>query len=248
MPDETSNFEPARFSVGNGSEVCTLLQVGVESLLVRGEPGVELELRYTDLDGVVVAGGQVTVFAAGRSWRLRATGSVDPAAILERACRVPELTRSLRHLGWPLQGAAGEAEGLLQFLIDARRALNSQRDPLAQVRSFDGAQLASQIRARALDFAQRSFPAALPEQRAVEWQLLELLDPLLSGLEAVSQAAAAVQDAPASRLLAQWRSWLVHVKAVFAAADRIWPDLVAFLASVSRGALHIKGSSGRGSR
>ncbi|HWP03147.1 MAG TPA: hypothetical protein VNL96_06800 [Gemmatimonadaceae bacterium] len=213
-------------------------------MLLRTAGGAEKWVQYADLGGIALEGSGVTLFVGGSAWRLQHATGDTVTRILERACKVPELTRSSRHLGSPSLPTVPGAERLLQLLLGARRELAGQRHPLAQARTFDAAGLASAVRGIAAELARDCYPASQPESRALEWRLLEILDPLLRALEEVSRAGSALVASAPTDLLKHWRRWVACVAAVFAATDRLWPDFVQLLAKAREGSL----SAPRGKR
>jgi hypothetical protein len=216
---------------------CELAEVATQGLLLRTVDGAERWVRYAELGGIALQGGGVTLFVVGGALCLRGATGDTVARILERACKVPEFTRSSRYLGSPFLPTVPGAERLLQLLLAARRELAAQCHPLAQVRTFDAEGLTGAVRGIARELARDCYPASQPERRALEWRLLEILDPLLRSLEEVSRAGSALAASAPTDLLKCWREWVACVAAVFAATDRLWPDFVQLLADANERSL-----------
>ena len=154
--------------------LCELAEAATEGLLLRTGDGAERWVPYADLGGIALEGDGVTLFVGGSALRLTGATGDTVTRILERACKVPEFTRSSRHLGSPFLPTPPGAKRLLQLLLGARRELATHGHPLAQVRTFDAEGLASAVRGIAAELARDCYPASQPESRALEWRFLEI--------------------------------------------------------------------------
>lgn len=228
--------------------LCELAEAATEGLLLRTGDGAERWVPYADLGGIALEGDGVTLFVGGSALRLTGATGDTVTRILERACKVPEFTRSSRHLGSPFLPTPPGAERLLQLLLGARRELATHGHPLAQVRTFDAEGLASAVRGIAAELARDCYPASQPESRALEWRFLEILDPLLRSLGEVSRAGSDLAASAPTDLLTRWRGWVASVAAVFAATDRLWPDFVRLVAEARKGSLSTRGGQRRSGR
>lgn len=148
---------------------------------------------------------------------------------------LPELTLALRALGSRRRrrGEGNEQERFFAPLLDARRGAARAGDVETAVTSFDPARLNTSfdktIRALAADRAASGRPAA---RRALEARLQERLEPLRKELSELGECADALLRADEAARPAAWRRWADQLRAVFACADRCWPDLDAALETV----------------
>jgi len=148
---------------------------------------------------------------------------------------LPELTLALRTLGSRRRrrGDGNEQERFFAPLLEARRASARAADFEAAVGAFDPERLLAAfdktIRLLAADRAGSGRPAV---RRALEARLQEQLEPLRAALSNLGEAADALLIATDDIRPEAWRRWADQLRAVFASADRCWPELDAALASV----------------
>jgi hypothetical protein len=153
--------------------------------------------------------------------------------LLDRACRMPELTRGLRGLGAVRTDRALQAMHDRWFgpLLSARRVVQSVTDPVRQVELLDGAKLTDAMTRVISEMATTTSPTDPAEQRALEAALEDEAEPLLSALRAMTIAGELVRVGDADTHLADWRAWVETAKACYAAADEGWGGVVSVIAN-----------------
>lgn len=155
-------------------------------------------------------------------------------AIIDRACRIPELTRGLRELG-AVRRTDVRASGRSPLhtahdvwfapLLAARLAVHGVSDPARQVALMDGAALATAMTAAAVRIATALAPTDAAEQRALEAAIEDEATPLFAALERLRLAGQTVQAGATDTLIADWRRWVVAAREVFAGADEAWGQI-----------------------
>ena len=163
-------------------------------------------------DGTIVLTGEGRLAAASR-------------AIVARACAPGELTLALRSLGSHRRGADELQRRYFEPLITARRKLDRAAEPDAQAAALDARALLAAYHDLAHRIAERSAGQAPADKRALEAQIDDALAPLVAALDQLEAAAVALRTSGAESAIARWRDWSALAGAVFAAADRCWPNV-----------------------
>ena len=154
---------------------------------------------------------------------------------------LPELMLSLRSFG-SRRGAPNESRALEEDqsrffapLLDGRRTAAQAASRPQVVAAFDARRLAALVDDTLRELAAVRFANHAPARRALEAELLEIVDPLrdaLTVLASLAQAISLEHDAPVAD--EQWTLWLAQLRVVFRVADASWPALrVALSASPS---------------
>lgn len=225
-------------------ESSSLVGVSPGAAVVTLDEDLVIESRYAQarlpidaLTGCRLAGHSLILALGDRgSLELTCRAADELArAITERACVLPELTLAMRSLGSRHGGPAGEHDRFFGPLLRARVAAEKARDVSARMRSFDAVALEQALTTTITALAAERNDRSLPHRRAMEAQILEFAEPLLSVLRALRADAGPGDDA-----IAAWCSWAAGVRAVFAESDRFWQRTRRFLdaspsASISRG-------------
>lgn len=230
-------FRAGRFGrspLGAGSvvideEALTVVAPSTEERSVR--------LRLGLVQSVSLAPGTVTLELRDGTL-LALDGERGPelrAAVLEGCRALPELTRALRALGSRRGHGSGRETGpdeqqrFFAPLLAARRNATQAPTPREAIAAFDAPSLERQFTgALHLFAAQRhGTPAAAAARRALEAELLDVVEPLRDALAYVGASAAlAIENVDD---LAVWRGWSARVHAMFEVADRVWLNLDAAL-------------------
>jgi hypothetical protein len=208
-----------------GDVILELAEDDVAITSVDGARRVPLPLGT--LDGLRFGEGQLTLYFADGTVVLDGEGRLAAAAreIVARACAPGELTRALRSLGSHRRGADDLQRRYFEPLLAARRKLDRATAPDAQLTALDGRALLAAYHELAHRIADRSAGEAASDKRALEAQLDESFAPLVAALEALEGEARALRKASAESSIVRWREWSVQARAVFAAADRCWPEV-----------------------
>ena len=149
-------------------------------------------------------------------------------AVIDRACRMPELTRGLKSFGAPRYGSRGAS--VLQSahdmwfapLLAARKAVHGVSDPQRQVALMDGAALSAALTEAAARIAATMAPDNAAEQRAMEAAIEDEAADTFTALGALRAAGETVRTGEMDTRFADWRRWVAAVGLVFAAADEAW--------------------------
>lgn len=182
-------------------------------------------LALDGIDGVHGGATQLTLYlASGDVLELTGDDSMRAfgAAIEERACVVPELTRGLRALGSRRGTIGASHDAWFAPLLAARRAIEGVSDPLRQVALLNAQQLHDTMITMIADLAAIRAPGDPALRRAIEAVLEEECEPMFTALNLLAIAGdALLGGAPDTRLL-DWRRWIAMLRAVFEAADDAW--------------------------
>ena len=212
-----------------GREITRPARVSVEeqALVLAWHDAAPWQLAFDGLEGVQVSASVVTLYLRDHDvLELTGDDALRPVALrlLDKACRMPELTRGLRHLGAVRGSATLQAAHDRWFapLLAARRAVADVSDPARQVALMDAAKL-SEAMSRVIDeIAATAAPADAAERRALEAALEEEAEALFAALTRARLAADAMSGGAEDTRLADWRRWVEAMHTVFAEADEAW--------------------------
>jgi hypothetical protein len=149
-------------------------------------------------------------------------------AVMDRACRMPELTRGLKSFGAPRYGARGPSalqsahDTWFAPLLAARKAVHGVSDPQRQAALMDGTVLSAALTESAARIAATIAPDNAAEQRAMEAAIEDEAADTFAALDALQAASETVRTGEMDTRFADWRRWVTAVSAVFAAADEAW--------------------------
>ena len=205
-----------------------VLEVGDEDVAIASLDGARrLPLPLGTLQGARFRDGELTLFFPDGTIVLAGEGRLAAAsrAIISRACAPGELTLALRSLGSHRRGADDLQRRWFEPLLTARRKLDRAYEPDAQAAALDARALLAAYHDLAHRIAERSAGQAPADKRALEAQIDDALAPLVAALGMLEGAAVALRTASAEVAIARWREWSVLAGAVFAAADRCWPNV-----------------------
>ncbi|WP_337169285.1 hypothetical protein [Gemmatimonas aurantiaca] len=219
-----------------GREVDALGAASLEpdGLVVTWPPAAAWKLALEGIDGVAIAQTTLTVYLREHDvLELSGDGSLRALghALLDQACRVPELMRGGRTSGWslPLGGNVALQNAQDRWfapLLAARRAMQGVSDPERQVALFDGARLADEMLRGIAEIAVITVPGdgaqQRAQQRALEAAMEEEAEPLFEALERVALAGDALRGGAMDTRIADWRRWIGVVQETFGAADEAW--------------------------
>ena len=235
MPDDTPGGWVARVDgLVRGHPVSGDATLAVLDDGVRLEGGdVAIGFPFELIDGVVwreprlelhLAGGDVLDLVGGPELGDAA------AAIVGRACALPELTLPLRAFGSRRAQPGSEHDRFFGAIMRARRALEGPTTVDARLAAFDGRVLRAELEGAFAAIAAERFPDHAPERRAFEAELLECAERLFDRLAALDAAAARLRDADAAVAIAMWRAWSRELRLAFGEADRCWIATIPTLA------------------
>lgn len=142
--------------------------------------------------------------------------------IAQRACALPEVTRSLRGLGSHRAAPTPEHDRFFAPLLEARRVAEGAIEPDDVMTAFDAGALRTSILQRLSTFAHERYPDDPPERRALEAELHDCTEALAARLDVLAQRAAAVRASGESEQFAAWRGWARELVRVFECADECW--------------------------
>lgn len=216
-------------TIDNGAEA----QLQDDALVLDWFDAAPWSIALDGIDGVVHRTRECTVYLAGGDV-LELTGDdgvrLLALQLMDRACAMPELTRGLRAFG-SLRGAPGAAhDAWFGPLLTARRAVEGVTDPDRQLALVDAAGLAKAMEAAMGQIAAIQQPDNIRAQRAVEAALEEVAEELFVALTRLALAADVLRGSAPDTRLADWRTWVGALRAVFAAADDAWGRARAELA------------------
>lgn len=130
---------------------------------------------------------------------------------------------------------AEEQDRFFAPLLDARRTAAQATSRQQIVAAFDARQLSALIEAAVRELAAARFATHAAALRALEAELLEIVEPLRDALTVLAGVAETIPfgtSAPAAD--GQWTLWLAQLRVVFRVADASWPGLRDVLGSSPR--------------
>lgn len=212
-----------------GREITRPARVSVEeqALVLAWHDAAPWQLAFDGLEGVQVSPTAVTLYLRDHDvLELTGDDALRPVALrlLDKASRMPELTRGLRHLGAVRGTATLQAAHDRWFapLLAARRAVADVSDPARQVALMDAAKLSEAMSRVINEIAATAAPSDAAERRALEAALEEEAEALFTALTRARIAADAMSGGAEDTRLADWRRWVEAMRTVFAEADEAW--------------------------
>lgn len=197
-------------------------------------------LEFDGIEGIGAGPVSLTVYLRDHDV-LEFTGSdaLRPfaSAVMDRACRMPELTRGLKSFGAVHRGsgrqamvsAAGGPSPLQAAhdvwfapLLAARKAVHGVSDPSRQVELMDGATLIDAMTEAAARIAATLAPESPAEQRALEAAIEDEAAVMFAALQRLRMAGESVRNGDTYTRLADWRRWVTAASDAFAGADEAW--------------------------
>jgi hypothetical protein len=225
-PVVVSSTRIGRTDLGEGSAV---IEDEALVVVVRGVTEERpFRVALAAIDDVGLEAKQLTiVLRDGTRLVLESASAADLRDDLAVQCRaIPELTRALRAFGSRRgQGSArasgpSEQQRFFAPLLDARRQAVAATSPAVAMAAFDGARLGEALVVALQSFASERHGDNGPARRALEAELVDLVEPLQAALESLKLAAAdsdrAMED------LRVWRAWAAELRTTFEVADRVW--------------------------
>jgi hypothetical protein len=187
-----------------------------------------VRLSVDSIDSVAVAGNELVLsLRNGGRVTIESPGAAQFAKDVLARCRsLPELTRALRTFGSRRgsrsrrDSAPAEQRRFLAPLLEARRLAGAADAPAATIAAFDGGALSQAFSTTLREFAAERYADPGPARRALEAELDEIAEPLMTAItvlvEAGNGARTAVDD------LTLWRAWAGQLRSTFEIADRVW--------------------------
>lgn len=222
-----------------GREVDALGTATLETdgLVIAWPPAAAWRLDLEGIDGVALANASLTVYLREHDvLELSGDGSLRTLglALVELACRVPEMMRGGRASGLALSAAhdvtlQGAHDRWLAPLLAVRRAIQGVTDPERQVALLDGARLAEEMLRALSEIAAIRYPEDVAQQRALEAAMEDEAEPMFDALERVAMAAADLRGGEMDTRIADWRRWIVAVQETFSASDEAWNEIRSLL-------------------
>ena len=217
-------------------------EIAAEGIVVLDAEAVRIErtqpsgplavFRLDVIEGVRHEAGQLVLFLEGGDvLELSGERGVGALArdVLSRACALPEMTRALRALGASRTPSRDEHDRFFAPFLHARRRAEAAHDPESQVAAFDVAVLRARLDELARGVAAERYAEHPAARRALEAELIEVLEPLAAPLARVADAAARMRAEADEMRLAAWRRWAAELGSLFACADRCWREADALL-------------------
>ncbi len=183
------------------------------------------------VDSIAVAGNEL-LFALRDGTRITIE---SPAAsqfatdVLTRCRALPELTHALRTFGSRRgtrsrrDSAAAEQRRFLAPLLEARKLAGASDAPTATIAAFDGGALSQAFSTALREFAAERYAEPGPARRALEAELDEIAEPLMTAITALVDAGNGARSAVDDLTL--WRGWASQLRSTFEIADRVWISL-----------------------
>jgi hypothetical protein len=207
------------------------LSLDHDALVLDWANAAAWRLDFDGIEGVAPGATSLTVYLRDHDV-LELTGSeaLRPfaLAVMDRACRMPELTRGLKSFGAPRYGARGPSalqsahDTWFAPLLAARKAVHGVSDPQRQAALMDGTVLSAALTESAARIAATIAPDNAAEQRAMEAAIEDEAADTFAALDALQAASETVRTGEMDTRFADWRRWVTAVSAVFAAADEAW--------------------------
>ncbi len=210
-----------------GREINATAEVSLDdqAITLAWEAATPWRLTVDGLDGIEHGPSQLTLYLDGGDVidlsgddQLRAVA----LQLMAQACTMPELTRGLRTLG-SLRGTPGAAHDVwFAPLLSARRAVQGVTDAQRQLTLVDAGELGLAMQRAMAELAALTAPDDAARQRAIEAALEEEAEPMFVALHRMALAADALSGSALDTRFADWRRWVLALRAVFNAADDAW--------------------------
>jgi hypothetical protein len=224
---------------GRDVEAVADLSLDRDALVLEWLHATAWRLELDDIEGIGVGSRSVTVYLRHHDvLDLEGPDALRPfaLAVMDRICRLPELTRGLKHFGAPTGGAGGAAGTLHAAhdrwfgpLLAARASVHGVSDPARQIALVDGEALAVAMTDAMASMAAAMAPDHAAEQRALEAAIEDEAAALFAALAHLRAAAVSVHTGELDTRCADWRRWVAALSAVFAAADEAWGAIAEIL-------------------
>ena len=156
------------------------------------------------------------------------------------AFALPELTRALRAFGSGRARPGSDHDRYFAPLVGPLRELRERHarataapaagEPWRAADAVDAARVGAQVRATLAALAAERFPSAAPDRRALEAELLDEAEELLTALDALDTAAVVLRHASDADRSEAWHRWARTLASAFSAADRSWTRSLPALA------------------
>ena len=234
MPDERDEIPLTAVSGSWGGRVPAgpgVAQLRSDALRVLSRSSDEIVIEYGGLSGGSWRSGRLAVHGASGALVLEAERGLERVwvRLLAVACPVPEFTRALRTLG---SRRAGGHEGHLRYFapfLHARRLMEDERELEQRLTAFDAAALRVRLLQILASLAHDAHPLHPPERRALEAELIDANETLLTALDSLENAAEQFRHATDELRFDRWRDWVAAVAGVFVHADRSWEAMAGIL-------------------
>jgi hypothetical protein len=202
----------------------TLVLDPQHALFDAGHDALHLIAAYGALSDAVLLDGSLRLYRGEAEISLSGSDQLQRAAslIMERSCRLPELTRGLRSLGTHRGGDARLQSRFFGPLLLARRRLQEPEALEWRISHFNAEELARRFDGAIQELAEERFPQSPPDRRGLEAELGEALEPVTAALEALDDAGRRVLVSPGGQRFVAWRAWTRALRRVFLEADRAW--------------------------
>ena len=150
----------------------------------------------------------------------------------------PELLRTTHHLGTPLPDPRHQAIHDAWFgpLLKACAAAHRERDTARQIACFAASRLMAAYLEVIADLARQAHPAEGAAMRALEARIEEATEPVFTAIRRLEQAEREVMPMPmpTSTAAVSWHAWLASLRAVVAAVDETFTDVVRTVTDKAR--------------
>lgn len=211
-----------------------------DAIVLNWSDAAAWRLEFDGIEGIGAGPVSLTVYLRDHDV-LEFTGSdlLRPfaSAVMDRACRMPELTRGLKRLGAVHRGSGRQSmvsttggPSPLQVahdvwfapLLAARKAVHGVSDPSRQVELMDGATLIDAMTEAAARIAATLAPESPAEQRALEAAIEDEAAAMFAALQRLRIAGDRVRNGDTDTRLADWRRWVTAAGDAFGGADEAW--------------------------
>jgi len=190
------------------------VRIGVDSVESVDVTGNDLNLVLRDGTRVVIESPSAAQFAKD---------------VLTRCRAIPELTRALRTFGSRRgsrsrrESAPAEQRRFFAPLLEARKLASASDAPTSTIAAFDGGALSQAFSTALREFAAERYVQAGPARRALEAELDEIVEPLMTAITTLVEAGNGARSAVDDLIL--WRAWASQLRSTFEIADRVWMTL-----------------------
>jgi hypothetical protein len=198
-------------------------------LQVGEPPEAVLTIALDALEGWQAEPGRATLYLAGGDVLELAAQDEAARELLRRALdattTVPELTRSLRHLGTASFDEATVHDRWFAPFLRVRAAIDGVSDPLRQAALVDADALLGEVERTLEELAAQRAGRDAPRTRAMVAELEEETAAVPAALARVALAASALTGSAPDSRLSDWRRWVETLRALARAFDDAWPGV-----------------------
>ena len=248
MPEETEAWQVQVRGLLRGRELNdqATLSLNADSLNFRWAHASSWSLALNGIDGLYAEKDMLTVYLQDHDlleFRVEPHSAASlrslEAAVLARACKVPELmhgsrlelSRHARFASTPGDPERNAHSFWLAPLVEGRRAIEGVSDPERQAAVLNSDRTAQAMLAAIGKIAELLAPGDAATQRALGAAMQDESAAMFSALDRMNATARTLAGSSPDTRIADWRRWMASVGDAYAAAGEAWTAIRELLFS-----------------